>query len=117
MSVLVVILVFLLLFLKGRPSILLQAGLRSGLVHQGVHDDSDFLVCSLGPHHQLEGGTLPIALRRYSRGNLGCLNGTVCLGLCTGVNMDTELRRCGCRWTNELQLFFVLGFIPTSDSF
>lgn len=45
----------------------------------------------------------------------------MCQGLCTGVNMETELREDvgadGQMNCNFFHFFFVLGFIPTSDSF
>ena len=55
----------------GRPSNLLQAGLRCGLVHQGVDDHSDLPVCAVGPHHQLEDRPIPVTLRRHRRGDPG----------------------------------------------
>lgn len=55
----------------GRPPEFLQVGLRCGLVHPGVHGRADLPVGSVGPHHQLEDGPVPAALRRHRRGDPG----------------------------------------------
>lgn len=62
-----------LLVTAGRPPLLLQAGLRRRLVHQGVDGRSDLPVSSVGPDHQLENRTVPASLRRHGRGDPGCL--------------------------------------------
>lgn len=57
----------------GRRPELLQAGLRRGVVHQRVHVGADLPVGTMGPHHQLENGSVPAPLRRHRRGDPGCL--------------------------------------------
>jgi len=98
----------------GRRAVLLQAGLRRGVVHPGVHGGADLPVGAVGPNYQLEDRPVPATLWRHRGGDPRRLGATASSSPSPGGGAGGAEAAGGGRRQKETE--FVLFFMRENGS-